>query len=139
MPSIETGRFVGWIDRHPYFMTWAHVWCVAFYAVEMLIVFADLMHSRWRIMPKLTPDFLVWLGRLGDADVRLCFIIDISALVIMPILLKVAGRGDLARKVFFSILFAIIVTLALCFLLAPALFVVGMTIQDAYGKAGVTL
>ncbi len=89
-------------------------------------------------MPKLSPDFLVWLGRIGDAGIRLCFIIDICALLIMPILLKISKRGDLARKMFVSILFAIIVTLAFCFLLAPALFVVGMTIQDAYGKAGVT-
>lgn len=80
---------------------------------------------------------LVWLGRFGDVGVWICLTIDGAALSVMPIFLKILGRGDLARKMFFSILFTVIVTLALCFLFAPALFAAGMTIQDAYGKAGV--
>lgn len=137
MASVAVQGFVRWVDRHPYFLTWAHCWCVVFLGLDMLAVLSGLLRLWWNV-PELSPMSLVWLGRLGDADVRLCFIIDIFALVIMPILLKISRRGDLARKVFFSILFAIIVTLALCFLLTPALFAAGMIIMDAYGKAGVT-
>lgn len=136
MSSVAVQRFVAWVDRHPYFLTWAHCWCVVFLCLVMLAVLSGLLRLWWDV-PELSPMSLVWLGRIGDVGGWICMAIDGAALTVLPILLIILGRGDLARKVFFSILFAIIVTLALCFLLAPALFVVGMTIMDAYGKAGV--
>ena len=137
MASVAVQGFVRWVDRHPYFLTWAHCWCVVFLCLVMLAVLSGLLRLWWDV-PELSPMSLVWLGRIGDVGGWICMAIDGAALTFMPVLLKISGRGDLARKVFFSILLAILVTLALCFLFAPALFVVGMTIQDAYGKAGVT-
>lgn len=136
MASVALQRFVKWVDRHPYFLTWAHCWCVAFLCLDMLAVLSGLLRLWWDF-PELSPMSLVWLGRFGDVGVWICLTIDGAALSVMPIFLKILGRGDLARKMFFSILFTVIVTLALCFLFAPALFAAGMTIQDAYGKAGV--
>lgn len=65
MASVAVQGFVRWVDRHPYFLTWAHCWCVVFLCLVMLAVLSGLLRLWWDV-PELSPMSLVWLGRIGD-------------------------------------------------------------------------